>query len=145
MIDCENYIYTQLRNAVKAEYPDADFSSVYVNEPMSALHVSVEMRSNKEAWNTIDSSGLEQYADMMIEVNVYSTKPNTAKSEAKGVIQIISTIMKSMNFVRIFCSPVPNLDRGDRSAKSNNNSGAVYRLLAQFEGTAGADNTFYRR
>jgi hypothetical protein len=144
MIDHENYIYTQLRNAVKAEYPDADFSSVYVNEPMSALHVSVEMRSNSEAWNTIDSSGREICADMMIEVNVYSTKPNTAKTEAKGVIKIISNTMKTMNFVRVFCSPVPNLDRGDRSAKSNNNSGAVYRLLAQFEGTA--DEThFYRR
>ena len=144
MIDCENYIYTQLRNAVKAEYPTADFSSVYVNQPSTPLHVSVEMRSNTEKPNTIDSSMIEQYADMMIEVNVYSTKADTAKSEAKGVINIISTTMRTLNFRRIFCSPVPNLDRGDRSAKANNNSGSVYRILAQFEGTASSTH-LYRR
>lgn len=144
MIDCENYIYTQLRNAVKAVYPSADFTSVYVNQPSAQLHVSVEMRSNTERMSTIDSSMSEQYADMMIEVNVFSSKADTAKTEAKGVINIISDQMKLLNFRRIFCSPVPNLDRGDRSAKANNNSGSVYRILAQFEGTASATH-LYRR
>lgn len=134
MIDKENEVYTRCAEAVRAEFPDVDTTSLFVNEPSSFPHVSIIMRECSEWEDGIDSSGSEKISEMMFEVNVYSNRMDTPKSEAKKIMAIISDTMRSMNFVRAIMTPVDNLAKGTTSASSN--SGSIYRLFARFEGKA---------
>ena len=136
MIDKENEVYTRCAEAVRAEFPDVDTTSLFVNEPSSFPHVSIIMRECNEWSEARDSSAKEKISEMMFEVNVYSNRQDTPKSEAKKIMSIIADTMRLMNFNRTIMTPVDNLAKGNSSASNN---GTIYRLLARFEGKASRD------
>lgn len=136
MIDKENEVYTRCAQAIRTRFPEADITGLYVNEPSQFPHVSIIMRDNAEDNDYADSSLKENVVSMMFEVNVYSNKKDTPKTEAKAIMAVISDTMRHMNFERIAYTPVDNLARGDTGNSTSNNNGALYRLFARFEGRA---------
>lgn len=133
MINKENEVFTRVRNAVLAEFPNADVDGSYQQVPSTFPHVSLYMSDTYVPENAIDSSLEPEYMAMTFEVNVYSNSVSGKKQEAKKIMGIIFDTMYEMNFRMIVSSPVPNL-----------NDSSIYRQTARFEGMADANN-FYSR
>ena len=131
MIDKENEVYTRVRSAILAEFPNANVTSTYVNKPSAFPHVSIEQSDSYTPSRYVSSAWNEEYARIMYTVNVYSNKVGTAKSEAKAIMRIVCDEMHHMNLLRESCVPTPNV-----------NDATVYRMTARFEGTAD-ENGFY--
>lgn len=129
MIDCENEVYTRVKNIVKAEFSDLDTSSVYVNAPSAFPHMSVEMTDcyPDDMTNAL-SEGMTRCT---FTVNVYSNT-KTKKTDVKKIINLINDAFTSMNFTRISQMPVPNL--ADSS---------IYRITARYSGKTDGEY-FYR-
>lgn len=69
----------------------------------------------------------------MFEVNIYSNKAGTKKTECKKIAAAIDKLLFSMNFVRMAMTPVPNLENA-----------TIYRIVARYRVATDGTN-FYRR
>lgn len=67
----------------------------------------------------------------MYEINVYSNKVGTKKSEAKAIMQLIDGMMYERNFTRIALTPVPNLE-----------DATIYRLTARYRAETDGTNIY---
>lgn len=133
MIDKENEVYTRVREAVLAEYPDAEMDSSYQPIPSGFPHVSLYQSDSFTPSALQDNQLVPKYEVVVFEAQVYSNKSNNRKQECKKIMEIICDTMSLMNFRRLVLTPVPNL-----------NDSSIYRLTARFEAVADA-NGFYRR
>lgn len=129
MIDIESKVYTPI--AQKLRNDGVDVSSIYTNTPASLPHASIVENDNYSA--EIDTSDTEKFAVVMYEVNVYSNDVTKKKSECKSIMNTISNMMYKMNFTRISCNPVPNLE-----------DASIYRMTARFRAITDGTN-IYRR
>lgn len=131
MINKHNELFTRVRTAVLAKYPNASIEAEYVNEPSSFPHVSVEVLDMDPGY--FDNTPNEKYTRIVLEINVYSNKRSGALSEAFDIAEIISSELLLCNMTRTICKTLRNL--------ANN---SIKRLVLRFEGTAD-ENYFYRR
>ena len=133
MIDIEPEVFTKVKTAILTSYPNADVESVSVNSPSAFPHVSIEMLESSDVDDHSTPTGSDEHDLCTFEVNIYSNKQGTRKSECKAIAAIVDTVMKSMNFRRIAMTPVPNM-----------NDATIYRLVARYR--VETDGTyFYRR
>jgi hypothetical protein len=70
---------------------------------------------------TRDLSGVEHYAKVMYEINVYSNKANGKKSQTKEISNMIDGMMTDLLFTRTFRGQTPNIDR------------TIYRITLRYE------------
>lgn len=129
MIDIESKVYTPI--AQKLREDDVDVSSIYTNTPTKLPHVSITESDNYSA--EMDNSDTEKFSVIMYEVNVYSNDVNQKKTECKNIMKTVSDMMYRMNFTRISCNPVPNLE-----------DATIYRMTARFRAITDG-TTIYRR
>ena len=122
MIDVENYIYTQIRNAVKTAFPSASTSSTYNDTPDSFPHVSIEETDSYVPTETISTSDREFAANITYTVNIY-TNTEHAKSDAKDLAKTINDAFSALGFSRTMKQEMPNIDR------------TIYRLILRFQAT----------
>lgn len=122
MIDIENYVYTQVRNAVKAANSNVSLSSLYIDVPSSMPHVSVEETDSYTPSGTISTSDREYAANVTYTVKIY-TNTTTAKTDAKAIATVVNDTFTGMGFVRSMKQEMPNIDR------------TIYRLIMRFQGT----------
>lgn len=122
MIDIENYVYTQVRNAVKAANSKVSLSSLDIDVPSSMPHVSIEETDNYTPSSTISTSDREYAANVTYTVNIY-TNTTTAKTDAKAIAAVVNDTFTGMGFVRSMKQEMPNIDR------------TIYRLIMRFQGT----------
>lgn len=137
MIDIEPEIFNRVAKALRSE-----FNGIYVigeivdtvvkNTKFPA--VSIVEKSNTVDSTAIDSGFIENYADLMYEVNVYSNLQAGKKQQAKDITKFIDNIFEQMGFVRIICYPIDNL--ADPS---------IYRMFIRYEGKADKDKNIYRK
>lgn len=131
MVDCENEVYTRVKNAVLAEIPGVDFSGEYELSPAALPHVYMRMSDNGLlASRTTDG---REFALPMFAIDIYSNKPGGKKTECKKIAQVIDKTMFSMNFERLSMTEVPNMD-----------SATIYRLVLRYQGVTDGQ-FFYRR
>lgn len=133
MIDPENEVYTRVSNALQADFPKVDMTSVYQNTPAAFPHVCCEMIDNTVTASMQTSSIEETCVDVTFSFNIYCNSRTGKKSEAKAIAAKIAEVMGSMNFRRTQQLPVPNV--ADAS---------IYRICAQYVGRTDGKN-FYRR
>ena len=131
MIDPENEVYTRVATVLRDEVPNINISGEFVNEPSSFPHVSFVLSDNSVIPEY--TSEINEFAQVMFEVNVYSNKKTGKKTEAKKIMKSIDELMFTMNFRRTALTPVPNLD-----------DGTIYRLVARYVGVTDG-KYFYRR
>ena len=129
MIDIESKVYTPVAQALRNA--GATVKGVYVNAPTSFPFVSIIESDNYSA--EMDNSDTEKFAVVMYEVNIYSNNANRKKSECKNLMAICSDAFYKMNFTRISCLTVPNLE-----------DASIYRMTARFRALTDGEY-IYRR
>lgn len=136
MIDKENEVFTRVKRAVMAKYSgltDKNFASAYTNSTTIFPFISIIQQDSSDDLGMADNTNIERGVNISFDVNVYSNKANTKKSECKKIISIVDDTMRSMNFMRETLRPTPNMV-----------DSSIYRITGRYSAKADANN-FYRR
>lgn len=143
-MDVENYIITKVREAVLAEYPDADIISETLDVPPRFPCVSVVMTNAKEAKDSTDE---HEMMNLYFTINIYTNHPVTKKADCKKLYSIVNrTLRVGCNFTRAsaFPAPIIHLTGNAGSAKASAINSVTYRMCANY--VVGFDGaTFYKR
>ena len=133
MIDKENEVYTRVREKVLEAFPEVDMDSSYQIAPSEFPHVSLFQSDTFTPAEYLDTRLIPKYEASTFTAEVSSNKSGHKKTECKEIMAVICDAMSLMNYRRIICTSVPNI-----------NDSSIYRLTARF--TALVDeNGFYRR
>lgn len=134
MIDIENAVLDRVSTAVREQFPEVYFSGEYVKTPPTFPAVSMVEMDNATYRRSQSSSSMENHAEVMYEVNVYSNKTAGKKDECRRIASIIDAAMQGMGFTRMMLNPVPDM-----------NNATIYRIVGRYIAVVSADNTIYRR
>ena len=139
MIDIENLIVDKVNTALSSllsTYPKLKVISEYVEKSTEFPLVSVVQTDNYTHIESLDTSLREHEANVMFEVNVFTTGKNK-KSVAKLIANMVDGEMQDNLFTRTYFSQVPNVDR------------TVYRIVMRYtavvaEGVTTGTTTIYQ-
>lgn len=134
MIDIENEIFNIVSTAVRNEYPEIYMVGEYVKSPPTFPCISLIETDNQVYRNGRDSGSIENYAQILYEVNVYSNKTSGKKSECKEIINLIDSKMETLGFTRTLLTPIPNED-----------DATIYRMTARYRAIVSKNKTIFRR
>ncbi len=143
MIDIENFVFSRVADVLrtKYDYQDIYVSGEYVDTPARFPAVTIIEADNSvlKSQSTIE---IENAVSLLYEVNVFSNQIGYKKSQAKDILETLDYEFKKLGFVRIMCSPTPNLA-----------DSTIYRITARYEGVVqpeysqdeyGMDDVTYR-
>ena len=134
MINVENEIFDIIANAVRNAYPGAFVVGEYVKAPPRFPYVSIIESDNAVYDKTQTSGNLENHANLMYEVNVYSNKKSGKKSECKAIASLIDNEFATLGFSRTMLQPIPNVE-----------DATIYRMVGRYMGVVSTDFKVYRR
>ena len=134
MIDIENELFTKIATALRAEYSGIYVTGEYINAPSRFPAVYIVEMSNTVNRNGRDTSGIENFADVMYQVDISSNKNKGKKAECRSIAAYIDTMFANMGFTRSYLNPVPNID-----------DGTIYRVTGRWTATVSKDHTVFRR
>lgn len=134
MIDIENEIFTIVANAVRNVYPDIYIVGEYVKAPSKFPCVSLIEMDNSAYDKTQTSDNLENHANVMYELDVYSNKTSGKKSECKAIASLVDKEMSALGFSRTMLQPIPNVD-----------DATIYRMKGRYMGVVSENKTIFRR
>lgn len=121
-------------NLIRTQLPDeVDLSDEYQRLAKLPL-VTIEMINNAVDTARIDSSGVENVVTVTLEVNVYSNKVGTKKSECYNIMSIVNDTYARIGLVRSYMRPTPNMA-----------DATVYRLTARYTGKIDKNYIIYGR
>ena len=130
----EDMLFTKIATAIRAEFSGAYVVGEYVNAPSKFPAVYIVEQDNTVNRATRDTSGIENFADVMYQVDIYSNKNKGKKSECKAIAALVDEQFAALGFTRSFLNPVPNID-----------DGTIYRMTGRWIATVSKDNIVYRR
>lgn len=131
MVDREFEIYNEIYTIMHEQFPELDMSSLYERVPSAFPHASIVEIDNSVYAPTHDCK--ERHAAVTYEVNVYSNKTQGKKAEAKKIMAALDECFGKLNFTRMMCEPIPNLD-----------DSTIYRMVARYNAVYSEDY-IYRR
>lgn len=134
MIDVENEIFASVANPLREKYENIFITSEYVKSPPSFPCVSIIEMDNVVYQKTGTTDVMENHAQLLYEINVYSNKTTGKKTEVKKIIKGIDKIFGQIGFTRIMSAPVPN---------EQNNS--IYRMVSRYRAVVSTNKTIFRR
>ena len=134
MINVEKDIFNIIAKAVRAVYPDIYIIGEYVKSPPKFPCVSLVEMDNSAYTRTQTSSSVENHAELMYELNVYSNKKSGKKSECKAIASLIDDELAALGFSRTMLQPIPNLE-----------DATIYRMVGRYRAVVSKDKTIYRR
>lgn len=134
MIDIEGEVFSTIANAIRDRYPNAYVVGEYVRAPSKFPCVSIVEVDNTAYDRTQSSGSLENHADVMYEVNVYSNKASGKKSECKAIAALIDNEFAALGFSRRMLQPIPNAD-----------DATIYRMTGRYSGVVSKDKYVFRR
>ena len=133
MIDIESEVYTRIATGLRTCFPGITVEGYYSKAPSSFPFVSIVEADNYPTPTHLDSSESERYATLMFEVNVYSNRTSTKKSECRAIVTFIDEVMYSLNFTRLMLAPIPNMDNA-----------TIYRMTARYRAESDGTKIFRR-
>lgn len=133
MIDIENFVLDKVADALRAAYPGIYVAGEYTPSPTSFPAVTIMESDNStlQKMRTL-APGLENAAQLMYEVNVYTNSGGYRKQEAKAVMDTVDDAFLAMGFTRTMCNPISNLQ-----------DATIYRMTARYEGVADRNFRIY--
>lgn len=136
MIDIESKVFTTVATALRDAYGAANIyvAGEYVPQPPRFPAVFIVEMDNSVDVRGRDTANIENFADVMYQVDVYSNKNTGKKAQAKEIIALADEQFAALGFTRTFLNPVQNL-----------NDATVYRMTARYQAAVGRDETIYRR
>lgn len=125
MIDISNLVFDTVYSQLASVHSDANITAGYDEKLADRLNVVIREAGNVPyvSGNTDDCA--ENFTRVTFEVEVESSKKDTARSEISSVMADADAIMQSMKFRRIHLSKQFNLDR------------YAYRQYARYEAIVG--------
>lgn len=133
MIDVEPEIFNYIATRLRSEYLGIFVTSEKRRMPPKYPAVEIVERSNADADDTADSNSLENHADVMYEVNVYSNLASGAKLQAKEIAGFIDNLFHEKGFRKQLLEPIDNADS------------SFYRYTGRYIARIGKDNVIYQR
>lgn len=133
MIDIENIVFNMIAVALREEFPGINVYSRLTFTPSAFPCVCVEEADSVAYRETQDSGSMENHAEVMYEINVFSNLQSGAKAECRSIFAFIDEIMASHGFSRY--AKVPVLEAGP----------VQYRLTGRYRGVVSRDHLIYRR
>lgn len=133
MIDVENQVFQRIADAFRAEYPNGYIAGEYVSQPPKFPAALVVEMSNTVNRNGRDSGMIENYADVMYQVDVYSNLNRGKKAQAKAIIALIDEQFAQLGFTRMFLNPVQNFD-----------DSTIYRMTGRYRAVVSKEEIIYR-
>ena len=121
MIDIEDLVFDRFFDQLSALYPSANITIGYDEQKASPLTVVIRETNSVPVQSENTDACAENYTRLTYEVEVTSTKENTARSQCKEVLNAADTIMQSMKFRRIHKNRPVNMNR------------TTYRQYARYE------------
>lgn len=134
MIDIESEVFNTVSEKVREQYPEIFMTGEYVKSPSSFPCVSLIETDNQIYRNTRTSECIENHAQVVYEVNVYSNKQRGKKAECKEILGFIDRQLEALGFTRTLMTPVPN-----------EVDATVYRMVARYRAIVSKENVIYRR
>jgi hypothetical protein len=134
MIDVESQVFQKCADAFRAAYPNGYIAGEYVSQPPKFPAVSVVEMDNNVLERGIDSGDIENFADVMYQVDVYSNLNKGKKAQAKAIVALIDEQFTHLGFTRSFLNPIQNF-----------NDATIYRMTARYRAVVGKDHYIYRR
>lgn len=131
MIDVENDIFNAVATALRSAHSGVYVVGEYVATPPQFPAVSIVEADNRvsEQYRT---NNIENACSVMYEVNVYSNKVASKKTEAKSVQKTLDSAFAALGFTRTMSNQVPNF--ADAS---------IYRIVSRYEATIDKDRWIY--
>ena len=133
MVSFEYEVYTALATALRAEFPDITVGSVPNYEPKSFPYVCIEESDNHSYLPSRDTASNENHVVVMYEINAFSNKINTKKSECKSIMAVIDNTMNELGFTRRGLLPTTIIN------------GSVFRMAARYDAVISPTGIIYRR
>lgn len=120
-----NAIFTAIRNAVKAEYADANCVQMYTPTPAKFPTVfarEIGHFTPQQAWTLTNAQDI---SERTWEVQVFSNLSTGSKEQAYEILGICKNVMRGLYFIETFEQPI---DQQDKS---------IYCLVARFRRVIG--------
>ena len=130
MIDIETEVFSTVSEKVREQYPTGE----YVKSPSSFPCVSLIEVDNQIYRNTRTTECIENHAQVVYEVNVYSNRTKGKKAECKEILGFVDKQLEALGFTRTLMTPVPN-----------EVDATVYRMVARYRAIVSKENVIYRR
>ena len=134
MIDIENQVFQAVATAFRAAYPNGFIAGEYVAQPPKFPAVSVVEMDNSVYQRGVDSGAIENFANVMYQVDIYSNKASGKKAQCKAIAALIDEQFAALGLVRSFMNPVQNI-----------NDATVYRMTGRYRGVVDKNQTVYGR
>lgn len=134
MIDIETEVFDIVATQVRKKYPKVFITGEYVKSPSSFPCVSLVETDNQVYRNTRSTDSIENHAQLLYELNVYSNKTGRKKAECKEIISLIDERMGLLGFTRTMMAPIPN-----------ENDATIYRMVARYRAVVSKENVIFRR
>ena len=100
MINIENLVKDRLITALATSYPTATVGSGYDELSAKYPYVGIEQIENVPYRRSTTEPSSENYATISFEINAYSNKQDTARSECIDLLTAVDDAMTAMGFYR---------------------------------------------
>lgn len=134
MINIETELFDIVSSKIREKYPNIFMTGEYVKSPPTFPCVSLIEVDNQVYRNTRSTESIENHAQVLYEVNVYSNKTKGKKAECKEIISLIDSQMERLGFTRTMMNPIPNEDNA-----------TIYRIVARYRAIVSKNNMIFRR
>lgn len=134
MIDIEPEVFSIVSANVREQYPKIFMTGEYVKSPSSFPCVSLIEVDNQIYRNTRTTDCIENHAQVVYEVNVYSNRTKGKKAECKEILGFVDKQLEALGFTRTLTTPVPN-----------EVDATVYRMVARYRAIVSKESVIYRR
>ena len=121
-----NAIFTEIRNAVKSEYPDANCVQTYSLTPSKFPTIFARELGHFTPQETVTFSNAQDISECTWEVQVFSNIKGSSKEQAYAIMALVKGVMRHLYFVETFEQPI---DQQDKS---------IYCLVARFRRVIGS-------
>ncbi len=121
-----NAIFTAIRNAVKAEYDNANCVQTYSLTPSKFPTVFARELGHFTPQDTVTLSNAQDISECTWEAQVFSNVAGTSKEQAYAIMAIVKSVMRHLYFAETFEQPI---DQQDKS---------IYCLVARFRRVIGS-------
>lgn len=134
MIDLDSPLFTEIAGALRSAYSGITVYDEYVPAPAGFPSVSIVEMDNATYLPAWSNRPVEEYAEVMYEVNVYSNLSRGKKAQAKAIMDTIDTMLQEYGFERMTVRPIPNM-----------NDATIYRMVGRYRAVVSDDLTIFRR
>ncbi len=134
MIDINNELFTAIATVLRATFDGIFVSNEYVRQPPRFPAVNIEVMDNNVLRSGSDSGDIENYAEVMYQVDIYSNLNKGKRAQCWEIANAVDEQFARFNFTRTFMNPVQNM-----------NDATIYRLTGRYRAVVGKDQTIYQR